>query len=81
MFEFKITLDDDDYLLFNQYHLLNSSIGKKTLMSFRFIIPFICFMVVVIFYIAGSDYKLILIEAIVMTIFSIMWIVYSKKRF
>jgi hypothetical protein len=29
MFEFKITLDDEDYLLFNQYHLLNSPTGKK----------------------------------------------------
>jgi hypothetical protein len=29
MFEFKITLSDDDYLLFNQYHLLNSLSGKK----------------------------------------------------
>jgi hypothetical protein len=79
MFEFKINLDDDDYLLFNQYHLINSPIGKKTLMSYRFIIPIICFMFVFIFWIAGSDYQLILIEAIMMTIFSIYWIVYSKK--
>lgn len=80
MFEFKITLNDDDYLRFNQYHLLNSPIGKKSLMSFRLIIPFICFMVVVIFCIAGSDFQLILFEAIVMVIFSIVWIGYSKKK-
>lgn len=80
MFEFKITLDDDDYLLFNQYHLLNSSIGKKTLMSFRIIIPFICFMIVVIFCIAGSSIQLILFESIVMTIFSVYWIAYSRKK-
>lgn len=48
MFEFKITLDDDDYLLFNQYHLLNSPIGKRSLMTFKMIIPFICLMFVVI---------------------------------
>ncbi len=29
MFEFNITLDDNDYLLFNQYHLFNSRNGKK----------------------------------------------------
>ncbi len=81
MFEFKITLDDNDYLLFNQYHLFNSPIGKKTLMSFRFIVPLICFMFVVIFYIADSDPQLILIEAILMTIISILWIVYIKKIF
>ena len=80
MFEFKINLEDDDYLQFNEYHLLNSPSGKKILMLFRFFIPFICFMVVVIFSIAGSDFLLILIEAIMMTIFSILWIVYSKKK-
>lgn len=79
MFEFKIILNDDDYLLFNQYHLLNSPSGKKSLLAFRFIIPFICLMVIVIFCIAGSDYGLILIEAILMTIFSVLWIGFSKK--
>jgi hypothetical protein len=81
MYEFKITLDDDDYMLFNQYHLFHSSIGKRTIMSFRLMIPFICFMVVVIFYIAGSDFLLILIEAIAMLIFSIIWICNCKKMF
>lgn len=79
MFEFHIFLDDNDYLLFNQYHLLNSPSGKKTLMSFRLIIPFLCFMVLVIFCIVGSDFKLILTEAIMMTVFSVLWIGYSKK--
>lgn len=79
MFEFHIFLDDNDYLLFNQYHLLNSPSGKKSLMSFRLIIPFLCFMVLVIFCIVGFDFELILIEAIMMTIFSVLWIGYSKK--
>lgn len=79
MFEFKITLDDDDYFLINQYHLLNSPAGKKTLMYFRSIIPVICLMVVVVFGIAGSDSLLILIEAILLTILSIFWVIYSKK--
>ena len=79
MFEFKITLNDDDYLRFNQYHILNSPLGKKTLMSYRFIIPIVCFMFVFILYIAGSDLDLVIIEAIVMTIFSIGWIITCKK--
>ncbi len=79
MFEFKVTLNDEDYLLFNQYHLLNSPSGKKYLTSVRFLIPFICFMVVVIFCIAGSDFGLILTEAILMAVFSVLCIAYSKK--
>lgn len=80
MFEFKITLDDDDYLLFNQYHLLNSSSGKKYLLVYRLIVLFICLMVIVIFSIAGADFGLILVEAILMTIFSVLWIGFSKKK-
>lgn len=79
MFVFNINLNDDDYILFNQYHLLNSPSGKKTLLSFRFIIPLICFLVVVIFCLAGSDFLLIIIEAVFMTIFSILWVVFSKN--
>lgn len=79
MFEFKITLDDDDYLLFNQYHLLNSPVGKRNLMTFKMIIPFICFMFVVVIFIVNPDFQLLLIEAILMTILSILWICYSKK--
>ena len=79
MFEFQITLDDEDYLLFSQYHSLNSPIGKKDLMLFRLIIPFICFMVVIVFGILGSNFQLILIESVLMTIVSIFWVGYSKK--
>ncbi len=80
MFEFNITLDDNDYLLFNQYHIFNSRSGKKSLIFSRFIVPYICLMVIIIFGIAGSDFELILIEAILMTIISIWWIVFYKKN-
>jgi hypothetical protein len=36
-------------------------------------------MFVFVFYIAGSDFQLILIEAILMTVLSIFWVGYSKK--
>lgn len=79
MYEFKITLNDNDYLLFNQYHLLNSPTGKKTVMLLKFFIPFICILFVVKFYIEKADFQLILIEAILMSMISIIWIGYSKK--
>ncbi|MDF2845258.1 MAG: hypothetical protein K0R00_3684 [Herbinix sp.] len=71
MFEFNITLDDNDYLLFNQYHLFNSHNGKNFLRYYRFLAPFVSLIIIVIFYIAGSDFELILFEAILMTIISI----------
>lgn len=79
MFEFKVTLDDSDFILFNKYHLLNSAIGKKSLLPFRFIFPFISFMFVTIFIILQADLNLIIIEAVSLTILSVLWIGFSKK--
>jgi len=59
MFEYKITLNDNDYIQFNKYHLLNSPSGKKSLWIYRLFIPIICLMVVIIFAIAGSDSLLV----------------------
>lgn len=72
MFEFNVILNDEDYLLFNQYHLLNSSTGKRSLTAFRLIIPLICFVFVAIFFIADADSKVIFAEAIAMAIISII---------
>lgn len=80
MFEFNITLDDNDYLLFNQYHLFNSRNGKNFLRYYRFLAPFVSLIVIAIFYMAGSDFELILLEAILMTIISIWFIGFSKKK-
>lgn len=78
LFEFKVNVDDD-YLLFNQYQLLNSRAGKRTLLSFNFIVPFVCLAFILIFIVADFDFQLILFEAIMLRILSILWICYSKK--
>lgn len=80
MFSFKYILNDEDYISFNKYHLLNSSTGKRNLMSFRFIIPFFCFLIIIIFYVTSYDNPILIIsEAVLMAIFSVLWIVLSKK--
>lgn len=79
MFEFKFTLGDEDYVLFNQYHLLNSPLGKKSLMNCRLSFPAVALALILIFWIVGLDSSLILTEAIVMIISSILWVVFSKK--
>lgn len=76
MYEFHITLEDDDYLLFNQYHILNNPMSKKTLLYIRFIFPFIC-LILYFFYQPEVDYPMLLIA--IMVIVSIFWISYSKK--
>ena len=80
MYEFKVTLDDEDYILFNQYHLLNSSAGKKSLLFHRLTFPAISLLAIVIFILAEADQQLILSEAIMLIIVSVFFIIFSKKR-
>lgn len=79
MFEFKITLDDNEYLQFQEYHLSNNPLGKKSLMAVRFIIP-IFPLFVIFFNIKDAGFEANLIVAIVMTILLIIWIARSKKE-
>lgn len=80
MYEFKIALNDDDFILFNQYHILNSPLGKRALMSYRLLFPLIGIISIFIFYLAKPDIQLVVAETITLAIFSVIWIVFSKKR-
>lgn len=79
MFEFNIKLDEDDYLELNLYHMLNNSIVRKLLIISRFIIPIIFFILLVKTYIEGTYFQIIIIEGILFTIISILWICFSNK--
>lgn len=76
MFEFNITLNDNDYLLFNQYHIFNSTANKKSLRSIKLMLPLICLLFFLKFY-SKTDYPLVMMT--IMVVFSLFWITYSKK--
>lgn len=79
MFEFNVTLNDHDYFMFNQYHLFNSPDGKRNLMINRLCMPIICFFVVLIIFSSEPDYKIVLLETIVFTVLSVIWVIISKE--
>ncbi len=81
MFEYKITLGEDDYIRFNEFHMLNSPSGKKTLMACRLIGPLMCIMVLIVLIIANADILLFLLEAALMTVIAVFWIIFSNRIF
>lgn len=81
MYKLNYKLDDNDYITFNKYHFETSSTGKKALFMFRLIIPFICLMFLIIFFVAESDSSLIITEAIFMAVLSILWVIFAKKMY
>lgn len=78
MYKYNITLNDDDYLQFNQYSLLNSRSGKRVLMRYRLLAPLLYFSIIVIT-LTDADFYTILSETITMAILSIIWIVVCKR--
>jgi len=79
MYEYKINLEEKDYVTFNEYHMQNSPSGKKTILTFRLMMPIISIIIIFIFWIVGVDPFLLLIESIVLALVSVFFVFYSKR--
>lgn len=79
MFRFNITLSEEDYLQFSKYHYFNSTNGQKSFLAYRALAPMLSIMFVLVFLMAGADPLLIGIEAVVLGIFSVIFLRNSRK--
>lgn len=79
MLEIHYTLNDEDYILFNQFHQIEySKIGKRNLFFMRAFGPLLSIIFIGIFVIAGAEPVLIFIESTVLLIFSVVNILRAK---
>ena len=80
MLQLNYKLTDEDYIEFNEFHqLIHSEIGKRNLFFLRLIGPMISILVMIIFILARAEVMLIIGEAIVLFIFSVVDILLAKK--
>lgn len=79
MYKFEICLTEQDYLSFNNYHVINSQAGKKALRATKFLYVILSLLVVLIFYITKKNFNLFVIQAALMMIVSVLGIVFTKK--
>lgn len=80
MFEFQYTLDDEDYLEFNKYHLLNSPAGKRNIRILRMLLPaMLAIMLLVIAMQSNADWMELLGVMTFFFIVSVIWIVTAQK--
>lgn len=77
--KYKISLNDEDYLLFNIFYATHSTAGKRSLNTARMILPVLAIVSVLIFFIAGAEPGLILTEAVLLFVLSAAWCVYVPK--
>ena len=80
MYQFINSVTEDDYLAFNEYHLLHSTQGKRVLMTHRLLTPSISLFAIVVFWIADVSRELLITEMIGLGLLSIVMTISSKKR-
>lgn len=79
MLEIHYTLNDEDYILFNQFHQIeHSKMGKRNLRFMQAFGPLLSIILIGIFFIAGADPILIVIESVVLLIFSVVVVLRAK---
>lgn len=77
--KYTIKLNDEDYLLFNIFHAEHSKAGIRTSNMMRIRGPILALFIIFIFYIAGAEQRLLITEAVFLTVGSVIWIVSIPK--
>lgn len=77
--KYNITLNDEDYILFNIFYANNSKAGKRSMNMIRLIVPVLSLFVVMRYTIAKAEYGLIITEAVVLTALSVIWWIFAPK--
>lgn len=77
--EFQFYITEEDYLAFNQYSLLNSTAGKRTLFTLRTYIPAIFMLLMLLLMLTTDNFGLFLVEAIMSVFVAILIILLSKR--
>lgn len=67
-----VHLDDEDYIQYNIYHMFHSKVGQKAILMGKLLGPAISVLVLAVMLIAGADKYLLIVEAVFLSIFSVV---------
>ncbi len=79
MFEFSITITEQDYMLLTDYHLSYTKSGRAILRSYRLLTPIVTFMALAIMWIEESDSDTLLMVFLACIIMSLIMAALTKK--
>lgn len=77
---YKIKLNDEDYTYFNVFYANHSKSGKRQTNISRARFPLLTVLCIMIFIIAGAERGLVVTEAIILSIVSAIWCVFTPQR-
>lgn len=74
-----VTMNDVDYIKFNEYHMHNSTPGKRTLVLYRLIAPIVSIIIAIGVTNSSVSKDVLIAQIAFLTIFSAVWIIKSPK--
>ena len=77
--KFYLTVNDEDYIKFNEYHVMNSKSCAGMLWLTRLILPVMAALVIVIMKLAGISIGLLIAECIALAVLTVVWQFKAKK--
>lgn len=81
MYRFEYNITEQDYFAFNEFCMLNSKTHKRTILLYRCLGFILSAFVILIFIITNTESDYIKLQAIALTIFSIVWFLIGKKSY
>ena len=77
--KYEIRINDEDYMKFSVFYHIHSKAGKRQIKKMRILFPFMSLFFIMIFVISGAKTGLIRTEAIVLTIVSVIWCIFTPN--
>lgn len=77
--KYKVRVNEEDYIRFNIFHMNHSKAGKRSKNIQRVQYPILSLVIILIFFLSGVGYRLIIAEAVFMTVFCVLWCIFLPK--
>ena len=77
--KYSISINDEDYLKFNIFYIYHSKNGRRSIRTVQLVIPIFCVATILILLLTGAKPGLILTEAIVLAILSVVFFFRTPK--
>lgn len=79
MFDFNVSLDDEDYLEYWTYHAIQSKSGIRAMFLSFAAAPVAGLLIATSDYIISLDLEIILIDGVLIAIIGLLWLLFHQK--
>ena len=68
-----VNVNENDFIIFNEYYMKNSSQGKRSTLLSRLLLPAVFLVIIMICLVAKADFTVIILEVIIFSITTVVW--------